>query len=257
MAGRLIELLTSGDKHERIVNDLLKLGEDGLRENQDMLTGLIRKEIPVPDSFSVPGLAISMPLGAVKDKLAGMIAEESMKRIMRTIGQVRENPDHEIRARIRQRIARLATDLQESPEMQARGEEIRAEFLANPNVTAYAAQIWSEIKASLLADASRQDGQIRRHLVNALRRVAGQVKSDQHVREKFNDGLRTAALDVISDNAPQFARMIEETVGRWDGDELALKLELEVGRDLQFVRLNGTLVGGLLGAMLHFLTSLI
>jgi len=257
IAGRLIELLTSGDKHERIVNDLLKLGEDGLLENQDMLTDLIRKEIPVPDSFSVPRLPIAVPLGAVKDKLAGMIAEEAMKRIMRTIGQVRENPDHEIRTRIRQRIARLATDLQESPEMQARGEEIKTELLANPNVTAYAAQIWAEIKAVVLADASRQDSQIRKHLVNALWRATEQVKTDLQVREKFNAGLRSAALDIISDNAPQFARIMEETVGRWDGDELARKLELEVGRDLQFVRLNGTLVGGLLGAILHFLTSLI
>ncbi len=257
MVGRLIELLTSGDKHERIVNDLLKLASDGLGDNRDVLTGLIRKEIPVPDSFSLPGLPMALPLKAVKDKLAGMIAEEAMKRILRTIGEIRDNPAHEIRLRIRERIAKLAVELTESPGMISRGEEIKVEFLANPNVTAYAARVWTEIKTALLEDAALENSQIRAHLAGALRRAAAQVKSDGLVREKFNTALRAAALDILSGNAPQFARVIEETVARWDGEELARKLELEVGRDLQFVRLNGTLVGGLLGVVLHLLMKML
>jgi len=233
LTGRFIELLTSGDKHERLVNDLLKLGEESLIENRDLLTGLIRKEIPIPDSITLPVLPIALPLASVKDKLAARIAEEAMKRILRTMGEVRENPDHEIRARIRARIDRLAVELQESPEMLARGEEIKAEFLANPNVKAYAARIWQEIKAGVVEDVLQKESQIRRHLANALRRMAAQVKSDGQIREKFNAGLRSAALDIISSNGPQFARIIEETVQCWDGEELSRKLELEVGRDLQ------------------------
>ncbi len=255
IAGKLIELLTSGDKHEQIVNDLLALGEGGLSDNRDVLTSMIRKEIPIPDSLSMPGLPISLPLGTVKDKLAGMIAEEAVKRILRTIAEVRENPTHEIRSRIRERIARLAVDLKESPEMQARGEEIKNEFLANPNVSSYAARIWTEVKRAIEDDVIRPDSQIRLQIANGLRRAAGQVQSDELIREKFNHVLRSAALEIISDNSQQFARIIEETVARWDGEELANKLELEVGRDLQFVRLNGTLVGGLLGIVLHAIVS--
>ncbi len=257
VAGKLLELLTSGDKHERIVDDLLTLGRESLSDNSDMLTSMIRKEIPIPDSFSMPRIPISLPMGTVKDKLAGLIAEEAMKRILRTISEVQENPTHEIRTRIRERMTRLAEDLKESPEMLARGEEIKNEFLANPNVSSYAARIWTEIKSAIEEDASRPDGQIRQQIAHGLRRAAGQMKDDEPIREKFNSGLRTAALDIISGNAPQFARMIEETVARWDGEQLANKLELEVGRDLQFVRLNGTLVGGLLGLALHFVTSLV
>jgi uncharacterized membrane-anchored protein YjiN (DUF445 family) len=117
LAGRLIELLTSGDKHERIVDDLLKVAETGLSENRDVFTELIRKEIPIPDSLGVPGIPIALPLGAVKDKLAAKIAEEAMKRILRTIGEVRGEPDNEIRKRIRERIARFVVDLKESPEI--------------------------------------------------------------------------------------------------------------------------------------------
>jgi len=255
ITGKLIELLTSGDKHVRVVSDVLKLAQDSLSENRDVLTTLIRKEIPIPDSLAVPMLPIAIPLGSAKDKLAGMIAEEAMKRILRTIEEVREKPDHEIRMRISERISRLAADLKESPEMLARGEEIKNEFLANPNVSDYAARIWSEIKTAVREDAMRPDSQIRRHIADGIRRVAGQVKSDELLREKFNAGMRTAALDIISGNAAQFARVIEETVARWDGEELSRKLELEVGRDLQFVRLNGTLIGGLLGIVIHALVS--
>jgi len=256
VAGKLIELLTSGDKHERVVDDLLALSGESMAENRDMLINLIRKEIPVPDSFSLPGIPISLPMGSVKDKLAGLIAEEAMKRILRTISEVRENPDHEIRIRIQERISRLAADLKESPDMLTRGEEIKQEFLANSNVSTYAARVWAEIKTAIEEDAARPDGQIRRQIANGLRRAAAQVSGDEAIREKFNTGIRVTTLHIISDNTPQVTRIIEETVARWDGAELAYKLELEVGRDLQFVRLNGTLVGGILGVMLHFVTSL-
>lgn len=257
LTGSFIELLTSGDKHERIVDDLLKVGETALNENRDVLISLIRREIPIPDSFQLPKLSIPVPLGLVKDKLAELIAQETMKRVLRTIGEVRADRDHEIRARIRVRIARLAIDLKESPRLRARGEEIKEEFLSNPNVTTYAAQIWAEIKAAILADALRPDSQIREQIANTLRRASEQVKSDGQLRDKLNAGFRSAAVEIICENSPQVTRMIQETVSRWDGAELASKLELEVGRDLQFVRLNGTLVGGLLGALLHLITTLL
>jgi uncharacterized membrane-anchored protein YjiN (DUF445 family) len=256
MAGRIVELLTSGDKHERIVDDLLGVAEGGLKENRDVFTEMIRKEIPVPDSLGLPGLPIAVPLGAVKDKLASKIADEAMKRILTTITEVRGRPDHEIRKRIRDRIARFAADLKESPDMLARGEEIRNEFLANPHVGNYAGQIWSELKVAIKEDTLSANSQIRSHLAAGLHRAAVQVKTDHAMREKFNMKIRSAALEIIESNAPQFGRMIEETIARWDGNELSRKLELEVGRDLQFVRINGTLVGGLLGLALHALVSL-
>lgn len=257
VAGKLIELLTSGDKHERIVDDLLALGGESMDENRDMLINLIRKEIPMPDSFAIPGIPIALPIGSMKDKLAGLIAEEGVKRILRTIAEVRGNPSHEIRTRIQERISRLAADLKESPEMQTRGEEIKLEFLANSNVASYASHIWAEIKTVIEEDTASADSQIRKQIANGLRRAAAQIRADEAIREKFNTGIRVTALHIICDNTPQVSRIIEETVARWDGAELAYKLELEVGRDLQFVRLNGTLVGGLLGVVLHFVTSLI
>lgn len=246
LAGRLLDLLTSGGKEERLVDDLLKLSGDALRDNQDVLAGLIRKEIPIPDALSM-----------AKDKLAGFIAEEAVKRILRTLETVQNDPRHEIRVRIRERIARLAFDLRESPEMKARGEEMKKEVLSNPNVTVYAARIWAETKAALLTDAAHPEGELRRRLAAALRRAAAQVAGDASIRGRFNSALRSAALDIVSANAARFGKIIEDTVARWDGAELGRKLELEVGYDLQFVRLNGTLVGGLFGMALHLLTTLL
>jgi len=255
IAGKMIDLLTSGDKHVQIVDDLLKIGSDALGENSDILAEMVQKEIPVPDSLNVPGIPIGVPLGKVKEKLSAMIAKESMKRILSTIEDVRQNPQHEIRKRIRGKIATLSEELKQSPEMIARGEEMKNEFLSNPNVSDYASDIWKEIKLAIQEDAQRPNSQIRQHLTNALKRIAHQVKDDEKMRHKFNNGIRSAGLDIIIGNAPQFAKIIEDTVSRWDGEELSNKLELEVGRDLQFVRLNGTLVGGLLGLLLHLLSS--
>lgn len=256
LAGRLIELLTSGDKHERIVDDLLKVAETGLSENRDVLTEMNRKEIPIPDSLGIPKMTIAIPLSAVKDKLAAKIAEDAMKRILRAICDVRNKPDHEVRRRIRERIASFVIELKDSPEMLIRGEEIRNEFLANSHVEIYASQVWAEIKAAITDDATSRNSQIQKQLATGLHRMAQQVKTDEAMRDKFNSILSSAALDIIADNAPHFGRIIEETIDRWDGDELSRKLELEVGSDLQFVRINGTLVGGLLGLLLHALVSI-
>ncbi|MBI3300069.1 MAG: DUF445 domain-containing protein [Elusimicrobia bacterium] len=240
VAGRLLELVTSGDKAERVVDDLLKAGGDALADNHDVLERLIAKEMPIPDM-----------LGVVKDKLAGYVAREAVKRFQRAVEEVRADPAHELRARIRERVGRLAVELRESPEFLARGEELKQDFLANPNVAAWASKVWSELKDSLVADAARPDGEIRRRLEAALRRVAAQVKADEPLRAKFNASLRAAAADIVAGNAEQASRIIQETVARWDGEELGGKLEAEVGSDLQFVRLNGTLVGGLMGLALH------
>lgn len=255
IAGRIIELITSGDKHEKIVNDILGLGEKAVRDNEDVLTQLIRKEIPLHDSLPVLGMAIPLPVETVKDKLASMIAANAMKRIMKTLEEVRQNPEHEIRSRIRERIAKLAIELKESPEMRERGEEIKNDFLANSNVSAYAGQVWNEIKNAIRKDVTQPDSQILKHLETGLRRTAEQIKGDEALRDKLNSFIRSSALEVVTSNHPHIERMIRETVQRWDGKELADKLELELGRDLQFVRLNGTLVGGLLGVVLHFMVS--
>lgn len=257
VVGRLIELLTADGRHEKVTDDILKLGEAGVRENRDVIVSLIRKEIPVPESFAIPNLPIALPLGGVKDRLAGLIAEEAVKRVLGTLAEMRDNPGHELRTRLRDRIARFASDLKTSPEMLASAEEFKEEFLANPHLGELASKVWLEVVATILDDLANPDGKIKAHLAGALLRAAEQVASDAPLRDKLNSAACRAASEIVSSNAGRFAGIIEDTVARWDGDELSVKIELEVGKDLQFVRLNGTLVGGMLGVVLHGLVSML
>ncbi len=251
--GKLVEVLTAGDKHIRLTDDLLGVLGRALHANEDVIIAMIRREIPVPDALSLPKLPVAIPLGAVKDRLAELISIELVKRIQRNLEEVSKDPEHLIRQRLREHISKIASDLRSSPEIIARGEEIKDEFLANPNVSDYAKRVWEDIKTSLLRDASDVGGEFRRRMEAAIHRAASQLSNDPPLREKLNTGLQAALVDIATDNAPKFGAIIEETIRCWDGDELARKLELEVGRDLQFVRLNGTLVGGLIGIVIHSL----
>jgi len=129
--------------------------------------------------------------------------------------------------------------------------------MTHPQIGASAVAVWDAVRSALLGALDDADGQLRRRGVRALSDFGEQLLNDQEVRQRVDRHVADAIGFVVSTYGHEIAKVISQTVDRWDGKEAAERIELHVGRDLQFIRINGTIVGGLAGLAIHTLNVLL
>jgi uncharacterized membrane-anchored protein YjiN (DUF445 family) len=165
--------------------------------------------------------------------------------------------DHEFRHYLDQRLAELSERLQTDPELAARGEKWKEELLEHPAVRAWTGSLWADLKGALVDQAADPDSELRRRLEAGVTTLGRALGDDPALQEKVDRWVESAALYVVSQERHQVAELISTTVARWDPDEASRRIELQVGRDLQFIRINGTLVGGMAGLAIFSLGQLL
>jgi len=182
-----------------------------------------------------------------------IIADKVINGILSTMAEMR-NPDHPWRIELQKAVEKLIDDLATDPQMYARGESFKAELLANPTLLAQARTLWAEVEGGIRSGAPTHSDTIARTCELALRRVGDWLQEDPQRQTQLNRWIRVAAQRILLAYRFDIAAYIERVVREWDSTTLVEKLELQVGKDLQYIRINGTLVGGLVG-LLIFLAS--
>jgi len=238
--GRLLATVASGERRQELLYALVQMAGQLLEENK----GAIREAV----SREMPRLTFGLLDDAVYRKLVSPLES--------TLEQVRNDPEHALRGEFNTRLAQFIEGLQHDEAVIARGEELKREVLRQPVVRELASSIWADVKAALLAPRSAEntdDTPIQRALFGA-----GQaLLNDAALRAKINQWAEQAARYMAREYGNEVFTLITHTVERWDAEATASKLELQVGRDLQFIRINGTLVGGLVGLLIHAFTLLL
>lgn len=247
LAGRVLETLTEGDRHKDLFCAGLRLVDEWMQENHDWLRQEVRDEVPLPDWPMIAG---------VRTKLGNYVADKFVRRVSQLVHDVGTQPAHPFHAKFRAQLDAKITALKSSPEYLAKGEAIKQDLLDHPALRNYAGEIWAALEAWVLADVAQPDSQIRTHLEGLIRGLGEALQSDGELREKLNEQLRGGLVTLAEANRDFVADFIRETVAKWDAEDLCRNLEAEVGRDLQFIRINGTVVGGLVGLLLHLITRL-
>lgn len=239
-AGRAIEVAVEGEHHEMLVEATLTGISRFLDENQEVLRNKLYNESPwwVPEQID----------DVVFDKIY-----EVLTRFLRELGEER---DHALRRELDARTRRLSDELKTSPELIARGEELKEELLAHPEVRAWTASLWARIKGGLLEATENPESELRLRLEAALVDAGRSIEGDPALQESIDRWVVDAVGYVAEQFRGEVADLIASTVERWDADETAERLELQVGRDLQFIRINGTIVGGLCGLVIYTLSEL-
>jgi uncharacterized membrane-anchored protein YjiN (DUF445 family) len=176
--------------------------------------------------------------------------------LQRFVGDVTGRPDHPIRIQLDARARLIADDLRTSPELRDRGEQLKEELLGHPEFMAWADTIWSDVKTSLQTAVDQPDSELRRRLEAAVRSFGARLENDRELRHRVNTWIASLTHQMAARSGGEIATLIAETVQRWDADETSRRLELQVGRDLQYIRINGTLVGGLVGLVIHAIVEL-
>ncbi len=169
------------------------------------------------------------------------------------IEEARKDPTHPLRAEFDRFVAGFAGRLRESPELALRAETFKRDLLKRPEVVALAEGAWDSLRAFLERDAVAPESQIRRQLETMLVDVGRQLARDPAIRAEINRGMVRILGEFVQSQKSGVGRFIADQVRSWDIDILISRVELTVGRDLQYIRFNGALIGGVAGLALHAL----
>ncbi len=182
-----------------------------------------------------------------------IIAAKLLQGISGTLEDMRR-PDHPWRAELEARIEALIDALAHDPEMRARGEALKRELLDNLAFANQARALWRELEAALQRELPQRAETLTVWALDALAALSRSLEKDPLRRERLNDGLRRLLLQIVLPRRAEVGDYIAHVVDRWDTTTLVQRLELQVGRDLQYIRINGTLVGGLVGLAIYTIT---
>ena len=182
-----------------------------------------------------------------------MIAAKVVNGLSETLQEMRD-PEHPWREQANALIETLIDGLEHDPEMRAKGEALKREILANPVFAEQAQALWDEVEASLRDDLPRHAEAIVGWLANSAGALGRWIEEDEARRARINRQIRLLALRTVLPRRAEIGAYIAAVVDNWDTATLVNRLELQVGRDLQYIRINGTLVGGLVGLLIFTLS---
>ena len=240
VAGRALEFLIRDGRHQQALDAVLREVDRFIDEHRDDL----RAQLGAASPWWLPG--------AAEDRLFERLVEG-----VRTVVQAMlDDRDHQFRQRFESRLAELARDLQTSPELRARGEQLKADLLAQPEIGDWVGSLWSDVKAQLREQATLPDGDLRQRLAEVATAVGHRLE-DPVLAQRVDDALATAVTYVVERFEGEIVTLVSGTIERWDSAETADRLELLLGPDLQFIRINGTVVGAMAGLGLHAVTQLL
>jgi uncharacterized membrane-anchored protein YjiN (DUF445 family) len=235
LAGRALHVMTANGRHQELFDAILRGLERFLDENQTTLRDRFGQESPwwLPNAF--------------EDRIFERLLD-GFHEYLRTINR---DPHHELRAQFDRRVEELADRLLTSPEMLARGQQLERDFLSHPELRAWTRGIWSDVKSALRSQASDPTSELRVRVTRAVMAGGRRLRDDPVLLRKADDVAEAAARYVTAHFRDEITSLVSGTIARWDAEETSDKLELLLGRDLQFIRINGTVVGGLAGLVIY------
>ena len=192
-------------------------------------------------------------------KLAGLdakLADAIVDGLRKLTVEMSTDPAHPVRRKIEEALAQLANDLQTNPETRQRVEAMKEELLANRSVSLWLDTLWQKGREAIIRAARNPDAALAGKLGEVLRSMGTTLEGDPRIRSAINQFARRAAAGMAASYGSSIVKLVSETIRGWDARTITARLESAVGRDLQYIRINGTLVGGLVGVTLHALDSL-
>ena len=239
LMGNVLSLVTAENRHQELLNAALRLIDRLVDENRDALRQRIRAELP----WWVPS--------PIDEK----IYQKIINGVDHTLDEVASDPNHPLRARFNEAVAEFIEKLRTSPEMIERGEHLKEELLEHPAVRGYSASLWTDLKASVLRHAADPGSEFRGRIAHTVNRFAESLREDEELLAKIDGWIEGAVLYFVEQYRGEVAELISSTVQAWDPEDTTRKIELQIGKDLQFIRINGTLVGGLAGLLIYAISQ--
>ncbi|MFK8267475.1 DUF445 domain-containing protein [Capnocytophaga cynodegmi] len=241
LISNVLEYLLKEKEHQKILDFIFLKIQSYILENKD----LIHKKISQESAFFIPDFIDKILADKITAGLANYMVEAA------------ENEEHSIRKEIENQLLLLKEDLKNEPHWKQKLEKLKDNLLQSENIEKYAESIWVYIKNFLKEDLSKplNDSILKNYLKKSILNFTSQLQTDKQLQNRIDGWSQKTIYQFILKNRNEAGLLISQTVGNWKGRELSEKLELEVGKDLQFIRINGTLVGGLVGLIIYIITQ--
>ncbi|HYC32457.1 MAG TPA: DUF445 family protein [Gemmatimonadales bacterium] len=237
LLARGLTMLTANDRHQQLLDRVIAGLARLITQNEAMIRARIHEESP----WWVPGF--------VDDQVHAKVVAG----IERTLLEVSVDPSHPLRRQFDELLTDWITQLQHSPTAMERADAVKQQLFDHPTSRQLSTSIWDEVKKMLDRRAEAEDGGPPGAVERGLTALAEGALEDAALLAKLDGWIVAAVLRVVEQHRHEVGALIASTVSGWDPEETSRRLELVVGRDLQFVRINGTIVGGLVGLLLYTL----
>lgn len=235
VVARLLGAVVGEHRQRDILLQLARVATQWVEANQEAIRTRIAGELPP----WVPRI--------VDQKIYERLLDGARK----TLGDLSENPEHPLYAQFTQTLDRWIVNLQYDPEVRARGEELKQELLTHPMLRDVAGSLWQDLKAGLLAQSAAPDSPLRQSIRRGLAHLGDVLEHDPEWRARVDTWAEQVTRYVVRRYGRSAGEFVTQTVRAWETAEITRKIELQFGRDLQYIRINGTIVGGLAGLVIY------
>ncbi|MBA2414678.1 MAG: DUF445 domain-containing protein [Geodermatophilaceae bacterium] len=238
---RVLEIAVEGGHHQ----DVLSSGLRGLGRFLDDNKAVLRSKLGEESPEWVP------------EWIDDRVFAKAFTALQRFLGEVASTPDHELRRALDLRLQEYVVALRTDPDAAARVELVKDEILEHPSVKEWSASLWGGLKKSLLELSNDPSSELRQRFQSSIVHFGQTLRDDSELQAKLDRWVEGAAAYVVDQYSDDIADLVSGTVAKWDAVETSNRIELQVGRDLQFIRINGTVVGGLAGLLIYSVAQLI
>ncbi|MFD4250603.1 DUF445 domain-containing protein [Amycolatopsis thermoflava] len=239
--GKLLEQVFADGAHYKLVDLMCDRAYEWVRDNHATVLRVVSDRAP---SWS-------------PKFVDAMLADKVYGEVLSFAWAVKTDVNHPMRLALDKFLGEFAQDLQNDAETMARAEQVKQQILDHPDVQKLIGSAWSTAKGMLLNAAEDPSSELRRRVREGLRNLGGRLVSDEGLGGKVDGWVQGAAAYVVRNYSTEITTIITDTVERWDAEETSWKVELQVGRDLQFIRINGTVVGALAGLVIYTVAQLL
>ena len=239
--GKTLAVVLSGDRHQNLLNEAVRLAAEAVRDNADLIRAQVRAESP----WWIPGV--------VDEKIYQRILS-AIERLLRSIGT---DPNHPLRTTFDAALRDFINRLQHSPEVIAKAEVLKEEWLADPSVADLSVSLWETTRSAIVAYGTQAGGEAPGPLEDGINAFGTALLANEALLADLDDMIVDLTATVVDRYRNEIGDLIAHTVAAWDPEATSQRFELAVGRDLQWVRINGTLVGGVVGLTIYTITRLL
>ncbi|MEV0091807.1 DUF445 domain-containing protein [Streptomyces sp. NPDC050738] len=237
--GKMLEKVVADGGHRRVVDLICARAHDWLTLHADSVMDAVQGGAP----------------GWTPRFVDRKVGDRVYKELLRFVTEMRDMPGHPARGALDRFLADFASDLQSDTETRAKVERLKSDIVGRPEVQDVIASAWSSVRTMIISAAEDEQSELRLRARASLMSLGARLSTDERLQAKVDGWLEEAAVYVVTTYRTEITSLISDTVAGWDADHTSKKIEAHIGRDLQFIRINGTVVGALAGLLIYSVTQ--